>query len=114
MRIINLLLIALFVFGCTSNQKDYSVSYAVIPNPELKLHIDRFMEKTISRKSKNSNVTIAIDTDGDTTAITIINSLPNMDISKINGASILKGFHIYLIGTKLETYYRLNLEKLTK
>jgi|GEM_PF-7025032 len=103
-----LLFIALFIFGCSSNQKDYSVPSVILVNPELKAYIDKFMEKTITRKSNNNNITIDIGANGDTTAITIINSLPDPDISKINGTSNLKGFHIYLTGAQLDASFSKN------
>lgn len=107
----SLLFIALFVFGCNPSEKNYSVPSVVLANSELKTSVDSFMEKTISRKSNNNNITIDIETNGDTTAITIINSLPDPDISKINGASNLKGFHIYLTGVELKAYYKFEPEK---
>jgi hypothetical protein len=97
--------IGLLCLSCNILPKEDKVPLVLFVNPELKEFTSRFVERLISKDVKEKYITIYIEMIGDTAAISIINSLPDPDMVKINGILSLKGFCVYMTGVPLETFY---------
>lgn len=98
--------IGLLCFSCHLLPKKDKVVSVLVTNMELRDFTNRFVESLISKGEQEKNITIYIKKIGDTTAISIINSLPDPDMVKINGMLSLKGFCIYVTGVPFDTFYR--------
>lgn len=103
--------IGLLCFSCNLLPKKDKVPLVLITNTELKDFTNKFVESLISKGKKEKDITIYIKMIGDTAAVSIINSLPDLDMVKINGMLSLKGFCIYMTGVPLETFYQSQREE---
>jgi hypothetical protein len=94
--------------ACSPTSYKDSVPQIVVVNQKLMGYVKSFVEQLTKKHEKQKSITIYLQKAGDTTFITIVNSMPDIELTKINGMLNVNGYHLYFTGVLLENFYKVS------